>query len=119
MRNTIETEYDRELDAITVRMPESIMCNALTTWQSHFLALLGERERDHGHALLFDSHTHNFESFECLRLLRELFDELVATHCLSRIAFVAPRQFREPEIRSPQEAYFETFDEASKWLASF
>lgn len=98
-------------------MPEYITLNELYRWKKEFLGLLYTRAGNEKIALLVDMNTHQFESVECLKLLRNLFsNELKAKDYISKVAFVAPAQYREPEIVSSTEAYFSHFEEAHDWL---
>jgi hypothetical protein len=115
MNENIESAYNKELDAVVVRMPEDITLDALSRWKKEIPVLL---KANQGCALLLDTNTHNFESIDSLRLLREILEDCAAQHLIFKVAFVTPRQFREPGIQSSREAYFETFDDAAAWLAS-
>lgn len=119
LQNTspIESKFDDEIDAFIIRMPENITLSALEIWQNEFLALLHERAENEKVSILLDTNKHEFESIECLKLLRNLLvDEPLIKNGISRVAFVAPKQYREPEIISPKEAYFSRFEEALNWL---
>jgi len=119
MSGKIEIEYNKIIDAITVRMPDKVTFDALKKWRSDFLALLKKHENYQCPALLIDVNKHDFESIDSLKLLRDLLDDLVVKNIISRIAFVIPKQFKELGIRSKREAYFETCDEAYIWIKSF
>ncbi len=117
MKNRIKTTYNENINTIIVRMPDKISKNALTLWQNEFLILIEEKKQTQGLSLLLDTGTHDFESIECLKLLRELIsNHPVINKKISRVAFVAPEQYRRAEIKSPYEAYFNNFEEAYRWI---
>ena len=120
MSDNITTEYNEEINAIIVRMPDEITLNLLKQWQNDFLILLKTRKLRKSLSLLLDVNKHNFESIECLKLLREFLSQnVVVNQNISKIAFVTPKKFRKPGTRTSKEGYFESFDEASIWLKSF
>lgn len=113
----IETTFDAEVDSFIVRMPENITLNALKVWHDKFMTLLRERVENGKVSILLDTNKHKFESIECLKLLRKLLnDEPLIKTSISKIAFVAPKQYREPEVVSTEEAYFLHFEDALNWL---
>ena len=117
MAEHIEMKFDSEINAFIVSMPELITHSALKIWNKEFLKLLCERASNEKAALLLDTNKHDFESIECLKLLRELLsNERQVRESISKVAFVQPRQYREPEIISPVEAYFSQFEEAHNWI---
>ena len=117
MCKLIETTFDNDVNAFIVRMPDHIALEELNHWRKEFLLSLGEGVGDDKAALLLDTNKHQFESIECLKLLRELLsNERQIKHCISRVAFVQPRHYREPEVSSSTEAYFSSFEDAYHWL---
>ena len=108
MTKQIISKYDGELEAIIVRMTDNISLSALEEWQENFLELVHERSGSKKLAVLLDTNKHQFESIECLKLLHNLFsNNLQFKRSVSRVAFVSPRQYREPEVVSQMEGYFE------------
>ena len=98
-------------------MPEHVTLNELRVWSQEFLEALGERAGKEKVALLMETYRHQFESIERLKFLRNfLSNEWRIKSCISKAAFVQPRQNREPEVASPKEAYFSVFTEAHNWL---
>ena len=117
MGRYINTKFNNEINAFIVLMPEYITLNELHRWKKEFLKSLYERAGNEKVALLMDMNTHQFESIESLKLLRNLLsNELKFKNNISKVAFVQPRQYRVHEITSPTEAYFSHFEEAHNWL---
>lgn len=117
MPHHIETTFEKELNAIIVYMPELITLSALECWREQLLKLLTKLDQNGKVALLLDTNRHDFESVECLKLLRELLsNEPRVRENISRVAFVQPGHYKEPEIVSPTEAYFSQRKEACEWL---
>lgn len=98
-------------------MPEFIALNVLVQWKTEFLASLSEIKEQDKAGVLIDTNSHQFESIECLKLLRELFSEPQIKRCISRAAFVGPSRYIEPEIINYTEGYFLSFEEAYRWLS--
>lgn len=70
-----------------------------------------------GLCLLLDTNSHDFESVECLKWLREfLTQEKVLTQAIIKVAFVQPETYRASEVISDSVAYFNDSDSARKWL---
>ena len=113
----IETTFDNDINAFIVRMPDHIALEELNRWRKEFLQSLGEGAGDDKAGLLLDTNKHQFESIECLKLLRDLLSsERQIEHCIGRVAFVQPGHYREPELSSSTEAYFSRFEDAYHWL---
>ena len=120
MSSQIDTNYDDEISAFVARMPEYITFKELKQWRTEFLASLDKIVGHERVALLINTNTHQFESITCLKLLRDLLSsEPQVKHCISRVAFVQPRQYREPSIWSSNEGYFSCFKDAYCWLQRF
>ena len=67
--------------------------------------------------MLIDTNKHEFESIQCLKLLREFFTTNVVIQTnVGKVAFVQPKNYRGPHVVSEIEAYFESTEEAYKWL---
>ena len=110
----IISEYDSIVNAFIVKMPEYINYDALEVWKSELLLSLSKVENQI--ALLIDINRHNFESIECLKLLRNMFDESIVKEKVLKTAFVCPKKYKESEVVSNEEAYFEKFNDAYCWL---
>lgn len=117
MGTRIDTRYDDKIDAFIVQVPEFIALKELKQWKAEFLSYLSKIEGPAKAALLIDTNTHQFESIECLKLLRELFSEPRLKQCISKSAFVGPSQYREAEIVSSSEGYFSNLADAYRWLS--
>lgn len=116
MGERVSTTFDTSINAYIVRMPEYITLEVLNLWKKEFLLSLDERKSEKS-ALLLDTNRHQFESIECLKLLKDLLsNESRIKHCISRFAGVGPKQYREPEVISSREVYFSRFEEAYLWL---
>lgn len=114
----ITTHLDDTLNAFVVTFPDNVRLAELHAWREAFLILIREQPRHPRPALLLDTAGHEFESIACLKLLRALFsEEKQAKNAFSRVAFIQPRHYREPEILSPVEAYFTDAPAARAWLA--
>lgn len=110
-------KFDQELNAIIVNMPKVITLDILKKWRKIFLELLVKRHANKKVALSLDTNRHDFESIECIKLLRELLSKnMHVNQSISRIAFVQPVNYREPEIVNSTEAYFSQAEDAQEWL---
>lgn len=117
MSKQIISRYDGKLGAIIVRMPEKVSLSMLEYWQEEFRDLVTQQAVDKNVALLLDTNKHLFESIECLKLIRNLLsNDPQLKKYISRVAFVSPRQYKEPEVISHKEGYFDKFDDAYYWL---
>jgi hypothetical protein len=117
MGGHIHTKFDQEINAFIILMPEYITPNELSIWSKKFLKLLRKWAEKKKVKLLVDTNRHQFESIECLKLLRNLLsNDWQVQNSISKVAFVQPRQYRKPEIISPAEAYFSNFEDAHIWL---
>lgn len=117
MSSNITTKYDDEINAFVVRMPDFITFSDLSQWKADFLLALNGINEQNKAAILIDTNSHQFESIDCLKLLRELSREPKVSRCISRAAFVGPSEYREPEIIDDAEGYFSNFEEAYRWLS--
>ena len=108
--------YDDEISALVVRMPDFITLNMLKRWKDEFLLSLNQIVGQEKVALLIDTNTHQFESIACLKLLRDLTNEPQVIGRISRVAFVGPSQYKQPEVVNSSEAYFSQFEKAHNWL---
>jgi len=115
--HTIDTRHASEIRALIVRMPALITLNMLNDWSAQLLYMLNECAEGEKITLLLDMNTHNFESIECLKYLREFLScNQQIKNIVSRAAFVQPEQYRKPEIVSSEEAYFSKFEDAYYWI---
>ena len=115
MNAPIKMHFDDKLTAYVVRMPHRISLLALQHWKDNLYRVIADRDVS-SISLLIDSNTHDFESLEALRYLRYILSTDPVLSRVQRAAFVAPKQYRPPEVVSDQEAYFNHFEEAYSWL---
>lgn len=114
----IKIQFDNDIQAYIVLMPEYTSFDSLHSWAEEFVGLLRERKPQEQVALLLDTNTHNFESIECLKFMREfLSNKSEIIRHISRAAFVAPKGFREEGVVSTKEAYFSNYEDAWQWLS--
>ena len=100
----IDTRFDSEIHALIVRMPKLISLDILHVGSKQLLCMLNEHDRGDKIALLINTHTHNFESIECLKYCRELLScNQQIKGGVSKVAFVQPRKYSEPEIVVPKK----------------
>ena len=113
----IAIQFDNNIDAYIVLMPEYISLDSLHLWAKELDCLLKWRKPQEDVALLIDTNRHQFESIECLKFLRDFLsnDSAIVRH-LSCAAFVSPKDTRPAQIVSAKEAYFTEFDDAYQWL---
>ena len=108
---------NREADCYIVRFPDHIKLETMTKWGHEFKSKLVDET---GLVLLLDTNTHNFESVECLKWLREfLTKEDLVIKAIERVAFVQPEAHRAPGIVSDREGYFSNPESAREWLDSW
>jgi len=110
---SINTTFEHDIHTFIVRMPENITLETLNFWGRKFLQSLTKNEKS---ALLLDTNKHQFESIECLKLLREILSNEKIKNNISKFAFVQPRHYREPNIINEKERYFNNFEDAYCWL---
>ena len=110
----MEIETSKEADCLIVRFPEYITLDCLESWSGKFkTSLVGKA----GLSLLLDTNLHNFDSVECLKWLRKfLTQENVVIQAIDKVAFVQPEAYRQSEVVSDSEAYFNNIIRARKWL---
>ena len=114
---TIKTNYDDNSGAFVIRFPEYTTFAELKSWGENFRKILLKQEKNHKPGLLLDTNSHNFESISCLKFLRNFLQEVnQMDNGISKVAFVQPVQYRQPEIMNSCEAYFSKFEEAYQWL---
>jgi hypothetical protein len=117
MDNKIEFKFDIKINGYVVTMPDFVTLDMIEEWKVRFDRELKTIRSSNKFALIFDTNKHNFESIQCLKILREyLTDNKVLKSSFSRAALVAPAKFMAPNIKSEVEAYFDNFEEAYKWL---
>ena len=117
MTGRIQVKFDEKLKGYIVSMPDFISLSAIEEWKDRFDIDLISIPSDQQARLLIDTNQHQFESIQCLKSLREFFanNSVIQSNGV-KVAFVQPANFVEPQIRSEREAYFESFEEAYKWL---
>jgi hypothetical protein len=117
MQNRIEFNFDKRINGYVVTMPDFVTLDMIEEWKDRFDQELKTIRTSIKFALIFNTNKHNFESIQCLKVLREyLTDNKVLKSCFSRTALVAPAKFMAPVIKSEVEAYFDNLEQAFKWL---
>jgi hypothetical protein len=117
MEDRIEINFDNRINGYVVTMPNFVTLDMIEEWKARFDQELKTTRNSNNFALLFDTNTHNFESIQCLKSLREyLTENKVLKSSFSRVALVAPTKFMAPKIKSEVEAYFDNLEQAYKWL---
>lgn len=117
VRQSVKIIFNKEIDAIIVKMPELITIKELQIWREAFFECLAQYSSSKKVAVLLDTNNHDFESIECLKLLRQILsDGQEIGEGISRIAFVQPKQCKEPGIASKTEAYFSKTEDAIEWI---
>ena len=112
----INTTFKHDIDTFVVHMPENITLKSLNFWKKEFLQSLNDRERTKKCALLLDTNKHQFESIECLKLLRDILSSEQTKDHISTFACIQPRQYREPCIVNSKEGYFSNLKDAYHWI---
>ena len=117
MADSIQVKFDEKLKGYIVSMPDFISLGAIEEWKARFENNLKSIPAGQKAMLLIDTNQHQFESIQCLKSLREFFDNnsVIQSNDV-KVAFVQPVNFVEPQIKSEREAYFESLEEAYKWL---
>lgn len=115
--NAIYTEYDCTIKAYVVSVPDEVSLSALEAWGTDFIRTLNEQSGGKS-GLLLDTNTHNFESIDCLRWLKNFLTlEHSVKSSINRVAFVQSAQYRKEEVVSDVEAYFRAVQDARQWLS--
>ncbi|MBB1487407.1 hypothetical protein [Oceanospirillum sediminis] len=117
----IETDYDESIRTLIVKMHGLNRLSILEGWKDQFLQTLsGYSDHEEKISLMIDTRYHEFESYQCLVLLRQLFtSEILQYPCIDRKVFVQPGRYRLPEVKNDYEAYFSSPEEALQWLMCF
>jgi len=117
MNNNIQVSYDKNINGYVVKMPEFVSLITIEEWRNKFALYLKFLPLSQKFAMLIDTNKHEFESIQCLKSLRDFFtaNAEVQSKCV-KVAFVQPKSYMEPCIKSEIEGYFENFEEAYKWL---
>ncbi len=112
----IEMAYNARIHGFIVSMPAVITLGAIEAWRERLWQRITDSPAGRNCRLLIDTNQHQFESIACIKALRDaLEDPRVADHC-ERAAFVAPARYRQPQIVSEREAYFDSVEAAYAWL---
>ena len=112
--NSVAMRLEGKTGAYVVRLPDKITLTSLKIWgEELFRAATASPTAI---TLLIDSNTHDFESIEAMRYLRDLLSTEPVASRLARVAFVAQARFRQAEVVSAQEAYFNNIEDAVRWL---
>jgi len=117
MNKNIRIKYDEDISGYIVDMPEFITLSSIDEWIERFGIELNSIPPGQHVVMLVNTNQHKFESIQCLKRLREFFtnNPVIRSNGV-KIAFVQPRQYREPHEKSKTEAYFESSKEAYEWL---
>jgi hypothetical protein len=119
MKDSIQVKFDEELKGYGISMPDIVSISAIEEWTDRFGSDLRTTSPGQKTILLIDTNQHQFESIQCLRILRDFFANISAIKSNGvKVAFVQPANFVEPQIKSDREAYFESFEEAYEWLGA-
>lgn len=112
----IEMAYDARIRGFIVSMPAIIRLAAIQAWRKLLWQRVTDSPADRNCRLLIDTNQHQFESIACMKALRDaLEDPRVADRC-ERAAFVAPARYRQPQLVSEREGYFDSVGAAYAWL---
>ena len=111
MTTDIAMTYDTTLCAVIVRFPDTVTEDQMRKWVATLPGHLAVLEGNSS-SMLLDTNRHQFESMECLRLLRCALESAQVRKAIRRVAFVQPESFRLPAVVSAEEAYFSTFQDA-------
>lgn len=112
----IKTEHLKVANGFKVVLKDVITEIDLLNWKESFLEKV-ENLVIENYCILLDSNSHNFESIECMKLLRDILIELTAAaKPLKTVAFVRALQYGPTKITSRSEAYFNSCKEALEWL---
>ncbi len=109
----INTTFKHNINTYIVHMPENITFEELSFWGKEFLQSLVKSEKC---SLLLDTNRHQFESIASLKLLRDILSDEKVKCCISKFAFVQPKQYRSPTIVSSKEGYFTNSEDAYRWI---
>jgi len=117
MNRNIQVSFDNKINGYIIRMPEFISLNSIEEWTHKFELDLKTLPLGQRVVMLIDTNKHEFESIQCLKNLREFFtsSSLIQSNIV-KVAFVRPKSYGEPHVKSDLEAYFESVEEAYKWL---
>ena len=113
MSDRIIFSFDKMINGYVIAMPDIVTLTVIADWIECFDDDIRSSGRE-SYSLLIDSNKHHFESIQCLKSLREYLTQIQGQ--VSRVAFVAPPNFRESEIVSGREAYFDNLEQAYQWL---
>ena len=117
MSENIRVSFDKKINGYIISMPEFISLNSIEEWKNKIDLELKSLPLNQKVVMLIDTNKHEFESIQCLKSLREFFtSNAVIQFNIVKVAFVRPKSYGEPHIKSEFEAYFESVEEAYKWL---
>ena len=114
MGDKIDFSFDDKICGYLISMPDFVKLSDIESWIINFDLELKTFQSLKPISILLDSNKHKFESIQCLKALRDYLTH-IQEH-IAKAAFVAPTSFREPEIVSGREAYFDKFEDAYLWL---
>lgn len=116
MNQEIDIYFDDGIFGYVVRLPDLTTMKMLVKAKNDLTNLLLKNTHIDRFSLLLDTGKHEFESIACLKFLRSLLSiPLIAENCI-KYASVAPVNYFPSEFISDQEASFNDFNEAYRWL---
>ncbi len=119
MSAKIQIKFDKTINGYLIIMPNFVTLKMIEQWKKQFDIELKFTQNNSHYSLLIDANKHKFESIQCLKSLRDYLSYLSdSQNNLVRAAFVSPSNFREPQITSEFEAYFDDYEKAYQWLKS-
>lgn len=117
MNGAIQIKFDEKLNGYIIRMPAFISLKSIEEWKRQFALNLKSLPLTQKIVLLIDTNRHEFESIQCLKNIRDFFtSNYVIQSNVVKVAFVQPNSYMAPHIKSEIEAYFDSIEEAYKWL---
>jgi len=117
MNRNIQVSFDKKINGYIISMPEFISLDSIEEWMHKFELDLKSLPLSQRVVMLIDTNKHEFESIQCLKSLHEFFtSNSVIQSNIVKVAFVRPKSYGEPLVKSELEAYFESVEEAYKWL---
>ncbi len=114
--NNIQYSFDKKIKGYVINMPEYISLKSIEEWKNEMNHELKSLPSNQNITMLIDTNKHEFESVQCLRSLRDFFTSNTNLSNIVKVAFVQPKNYMSPHVKSEQEAYFENIKEAYIWL---
>ncbi len=117
MKDNVRFKFDEKINGYVITMTDFVSLAAIEEWKKRFDIELKSIPFSQKIVMLIDTGKHEFESIQCLKSLREFFttNSVIQSNGV-KAAFVQPKNYIEPHVKSEFEAYFEKSDDAYKWL---